>query len=688
MYNALQKTILKLSNEFLLEAKSSPHLLADMASMESYMSESYGERVFVEMLQNADDAKATSFYVYESTGHIFIANNGQKFNDKDVISICRSGASEKRRGDTIGYRGVGFKSTTHLSNQIYIHSNDCTFTFSKSLAAEKLGGIKESEVPTIRIPFLVNKLDREIDEVLNNLKQRGFTTIFVFCNAEILTLLQEVNSVKGDYFLFLRHVRNVNIDVSGNRIVGKVRRSHHNTEIQLNDKKSLWKIIKNKDTQIALALNEKHEIIPCRKEEAIFHCYLPTYEPSPFLFKINSDFSTDPSRKHITLDERTEEALSTSANLLFEDIKQRIYSNDQDLAQLIRVIMQKNTFAKIAQSFENKFQYLVQTSWLQMQNGNLIAPKDYIKKSNFLNDAEWNWIRQNSPLKGTLPNVNEEALIILDEYMGRYAKESYSTNDWILMISEIDFINKIPNLILLKLYTNLIKQIRNKMLITNEKFNISGCYFKYNNKLIRFSEATKEELYMFLLEIKSQLISGEIEWFIKIYNLEANQRNDSIDSKMNLPNFRIKETHVTNSENIQVMENKSSYIKKPITRWRAAENQCVEFEEMQGHKARDVSKQNLGYDIVSSTPDHQERYIEVKSVKNRGAKISMTNNEYTAAHIYGDNYFLCVIYEENADVIFEYIQNPLENLVLEKVVRQWEWSCEDYKGNVFKVSTE
>ncbi|WP_338450810.1 DUF3883 domain-containing protein [Niallia oryzisoli] len=64
---------------------------------------------------------------------------------------------------------------------------------------------------------------------------------------------------------------------------------------------------------------------------------------------------------------------------------------------------------------------------------------------------------------------------------------------------------------------------------------------------------------------------------------------------------------------------------------------------MEGNKAKDVSKQNLGSDVVSVTPDNQERYIEVKSEKSRGDKISMTNNEYTAAHINGDNYFLCII---------------------------------------------
>jgi len=696
MYNSLQNTIEQLSAEFLLEAKNSPQLFADMAAMESYMAESYGERVFIEMLQNADDAISTSFYVCEVAGHVFIANNGKPFNDKDVMSICRSGASEKKRGETIGYRGVGFKSTTHLSTNIYIHSSDCTFTFSKRLAAQRLGNIDEGKVPTIRIPFVVKSVEPEILNTLDQLKQKGFTTIFVFCNSNLATFLQEVQSVTADYFLFLRHISDVIIEVNGTQIVGNVVRNPNSTAIQFKGRQFLWRILSNDKSQIALALNERQEIIPCRKEEAVFHCYLPTYEPSPYLFKINSDFSTDPSRKHITLDLRTKEALIASAALLFEALKQGVNTNDLDLVHFVSLVMNKNTFAKIAQFFEKQFQSLIQTNWLQMQDGNLIAPRDYVKKSNFLNDAEWYWVRQHTPLKNTLPKVDGEVLSALDGFVGQYAKESYSIHDWISMLSSRKFVESAPDLIFSKLYANLFKQIRNKTLITREEFDVSRCYFKDNNVLVCISEASKDVLYMLLLDIKSQLTANEIEWFVKLYELQIIDDQNSFNIGVSSSDLGSSKTTFDSSKDEMVQPNVNTellsitakQIKKSITRWRAAEYQCVEFEEMQGNRAKDVSKQNLGYDIVSVTPDNTERYIEVKSVKSRGAKISMTNNEYTSAHINGDNYFLCIIYEENSGLVFEYIQNPLESLTLEKVVRQWEWVCEEYEGHVFGVDSD
>ena len=55
----LRKTVEKISKDFIAEAVASPNLLADMAAMEKYMAESYSGRVFVELLQNADDCKST-----------------------------------------------------------------------------------------------------------------------------------------------------------------------------------------------------------------------------------------------------------------------------------------------------------------------------------------------------------------------------------------------------------------------------------------------------------------------------------------------------------------------------------------------------------------------------------------------------------------------------------------------------
>ena len=90
----------------------------------------------------------------------------------------------------------------------------------------------------------------------------------------------------------------------------------------------------------------------------------------------------------------------------------------------------------------------------------------------------------------------------------------------------------------------------------------------------------------------------------------------------------------------------------------------------------------MGYDIESTTPDGRKRYIEVKSITEDGS-FSITNNEYTAAHQYGEQYYLCLLIQSAQNTQAIYIQNPLETLKFEKRIRQWEWYCDTYSGESF-----
>src|SRR5699024_4685487 len=137
------------------------------------------------------------------------------------------------------------------------------------------------------------------------------------------------------------------------------------------------------------------------------------------------------------------------------------------------------------------------------------------------------------------------------------------------------------------------------------------CYLKDNDILITFSDASKNDVNQLLNEVRAQLTTSEAEWFVKQNKLEKLQdENTNVNNDYSLESKKSSKWN-SSAQHLDV----KSKVKMPITRWRAAEKQCVEFEELQGNIARDVSKQNLGYDVLSVTPTKQERYIEVKSVK-------------------------------------------------------------------------
>ena len=110
------------------EALNSPALLSDLAGLEQYVAESYDSRAFVELLQNADDASATCFTVLRSGRFLFAANNGRCFTESDFESLCRSAASSKHRGESIGFRGIGFKSVVGLAESVHVISGELQAT--------------------------------------------------------------------------------------------------------------------------------------------------------------------------------------------------------------------------------------------------------------------------------------------------------------------------------------------------------------------------------------------------------------------------------------------------------------------------------------------------------------------------------------------------------------------------------
>ena len=74
--------------------------------------------VLSELLQNADDAGATEATVEIDDGQFIFSHNGEDFTEEQFASLCRFGFSNKRTLHTIGFRGVGFKSTFSLGGEV------------------------------------------------------------------------------------------------------------------------------------------------------------------------------------------------------------------------------------------------------------------------------------------------------------------------------------------------------------------------------------------------------------------------------------------------------------------------------------------------------------------------------------------------------------------------------------------
>ena len=88
--------------------------------------------IISELLQNADDANATEAIVKIENGVFTFEHNGDDFIESHFASICRFGYSNKRALHTIGFRGIGFKSTFSLGDKVYLNTPTLSVAFNNT----------------------------------------------------------------------------------------------------------------------------------------------------------------------------------------------------------------------------------------------------------------------------------------------------------------------------------------------------------------------------------------------------------------------------------------------------------------------------------------------------------------------------------------------------------------------------
>ena len=94
------------------------------------------ERMFFELLQNADDSSSkegVSVDVQMNDGMLLFMHNGLSLNRYDFESITSAAKSTKslKKGKT-GYKGIGFKSVFTNATEVYIQSSGFKFRFDKN----------------------------------------------------------------------------------------------------------------------------------------------------------------------------------------------------------------------------------------------------------------------------------------------------------------------------------------------------------------------------------------------------------------------------------------------------------------------------------------------------------------------------------------------------------------------------
>lgn len=479
-------------------------------------------------------------------------------------------------------------------------------------------------------------------------------------------------------FLFLNSLENCEIDgdpqVQGSFKVRRFNdRGNSHVAITSNFGSDEWMLTRNEDVSAAFLIRDGI-IVPCDNRDAVMHCYLPTLDKSIIACKLNADFSTDPSRKHITFDDKTKLALEKIASLIVQDIRQAIeHAATGKFKNLLDMFSRKSTISKSNRYLDELIEEgLTSSKWMKLNNGSTVSPVDYpVFPNAFTLDRPDDFRKTRGQIAdNSLPRETYENIDGVDEFFRTYSRQEVALDMVINDMQKPEFINSLNDESAIQLTTNVIRESRIKSRLNPSYISRAGDILIKSNKnsLIPAKELTHSDAKLdnkIEHELEERLGKSEMDWF---------ERETGLASAATSP-----ESSTACDSPIEQQSSSHTVIAPHISKWRDAEAKCIEIEEALGNEAIDVSVKNLGYDVLSTTPSGEKRYIEVKSVK-KDFSFSLTNNEYTAAHEFGDSYYVCLLCENENKLEVRIIQNPLKSARFEKRIRQWEWTCLEFNS--------
>lgn len=678
----MMKTIEELRRLLVEEANNSPMLLSDIAGLEEYVSESYNCRSFIELLQNADDAGASRFYVKKFNDYLLVANDGRPFNIDDVESLCRSASSKKMRGKTIGYRGIGFKSVVSFAKEVYLVSGEFEIAFSKELSKQLIH--QATRVPLIRIPHNIpDDIKNEFMDEVNNIKNKGYNTVFVFSGSISNQIQEEYTSFAYTTLLFLNCIKNIQIDlekkiVADIKSVKEVENKRH-VRITAMNFESEWLVCYGYNCCIAFSI-KNGSIVRLSNSDAIIHAFLPTEDTCGLGVIINGDFSTDPSRRHLIFDETTNEIINNLTILYGSLLKFYLFDAEHSNASLINAIIpyfDVNLIQLMKQSFEKEFVIKLKKELSNEFSAIKFCP---------------NWINANDYYKITGNNTQTivpeyygiTGLVTLLKYLGGNAS---NIEELILKIDD--------NRISVSGYAQLVSTSIKEIMMNHQIKGFTNTPLFLSNRellsLLEINDSGKsiDDSFVQLL-VDNGVSKSELGLCFKKLSLvnlqnQFQEENNNQTCSASFDNNNSSES-VENWFNNTIETQPKSKTITTVQRWRSAEENTLNALNANGFKLKDVSSQNVGYDLEGVDPNGNDIFLEVKSIDYAGQKFRMTNNEFAAAQYKQQYYFIAIVLQSRDTLEISLIKNPVNNLDLKRQCVQWVWECNEYDYNPMRFN--
>jgi hypothetical protein len=648
----------------LAEGHASPRLLADVARLETYVSETYSARSFVELLQNADDAGASRFRAVLVGNNLLCANDGRPFTPQDLLSLCRSGASNKTRGIAIGYRGIGFKSVVSLASEVHVISGPIRCSFARALSAAALG-VPEADVPLVRIPHpIVLGPGAAAWPAVEALLSEGLSTVFVLGGIDIRRMAADADGLTPDCLMFLRNITSVRLDLGGQAAEYTCERGPPNRSRRLRlvwaGQSQDWEVISHSDgVDFAFALHDGRRV-PTRADAGLVFAYLPSFETTGLGVRINADFSTDPSRTRIVLDEATLGQIEVAAKLTIGMMDEVLAAGSAGVDTLACLAV---TFDLATIEFQRPcFRTELAKALRRAAEGRLgllalrpawLNPDDYktiIETTGHRGVALSEAGQDEGQVTTTLRYLG--ARTASDETLAAGARKSslsgqgraelvaYTIRSADAGLPTVRPLLAVPDLWEAHNGTTTIGDALSRRLAPAAAFE----------DRLQTAGVSPERLKLLSVGKPSEAPGGQ-----PLTGSEARLPTDpfgqySSEGRTEMPGIPV---------------------------WRNGETTVADVLRLHGYEVEDCSRQNIGYDL-RARKDGQEKLVEVKLITRPGDPFTLTSNEEAVARKFAEAYYVALIRNLGHAVEIAMIADPANQLPLERQCRQWVWECSRY----------
>jgi hypothetical protein len=273
-----------------------------------------------EILQNAEDAKATIVRFEVSEEKLDIHHNGRLFNFEDIEGVTGIGNSPKKDDVlAIGKKGVGFKSVFAVTQTPYIFSGEYKIRIDDLVVPNEVSDPAQLEdgATLIRLPFNHNRRSKEdvLNLICGKLENIGHKTLLFLRN--ISEIKWSSTNKKGHY---LRDSKDSK-DLDGAKIVTVI--SEKETEEYIVIDRPIT--IEDKELKVEVAYRlgrdekDKEIVVPERDSKLVV--YFPTEKVTFLKFLIQGPYKTTANRADIPLgDEQNKKIIEETGILVAESL--------------------------------------------------------------------------------------------------------------------------------------------------------------------------------------------------------------------------------------------------------------------------------------------------------------------------------------------------------------------------------